>query len=111
MLPRQVKDEKHNFKNPCEKLKEMVQYYHETVLAKNEGRQHNEPMQLDGHNMLISKHFPQAEALKKKVIQECRSAGGNAVFEESGLKQILKKQIVFPIRVDPIQKSVGFYIS
>lgn len=42
MVTRNTKDEKSKFKDPCEKLKEMVQYYHETVLAKSEGRQMNE---------------------------------------------------------------------
>lgn len=31
MLPRQTKDEKYNFKNPCEKIKEMVDYYHKSM--------------------------------------------------------------------------------
>ncbi|KAL4441621.1 hypothetical protein ABPG74_021553 [Tetrahymena malaccensis] len=111
MLPRQNKDEKYNFKNPCEKTREMIDYYHKSILIDKKDSQQKSEFTFDSHKMLQQKQFAEMEAFKKKIIQDCCKTGGNSITEESNVRQILGKEFDFPISTTPIQKSVGYYIN
>ncbi|EAR94175.2 THO complex subunit 1 transcription elongation factor (macronuclear) [Tetrahymena thermophila SB210] len=111
MLPRQNKDEKFNFKNPCEKTREMIEYYHKSILVDKKDNSQKSEFTFDSHKMLQQKQFAEMEAFKKKIIQDCSKTGGNSITEESNVRQILGKEIYFPIKTNPIQKSVGYYIN
>ncbi|KAL4493112.1 hypothetical protein ABPG72_003197 [Tetrahymena utriculariae] len=111
MLPRQNKDEKFNFKNPCDKTREMIDYYQKSILVDKKDNQQKTEFTFDSHKMLQQKQFAEMEAFKKKIIQDCCKTGGNSITEESNMRQILGKEFYFPIKTSPIQKSVGYYIN